>query len=479
MPHPKLNMLGRLAVFFGISSLAASKSISSGNYTTILERDVVILGGGASGAHAAVRLREDFNKSIVIVEKQNRLGGHVATFTDTETGNPYDFGVNSYTDYTGAREFFAQFDIPVAAPQRQVLTTTYADFSTGKATNYSPPLSADATAALRVYLELCEKYEPLIIPSYERFPTSVDEIPEDLTMKFSNFVEKYNIQAAVPRIYQVAGLGMENFSDLPTLYVMQGFGAPVTRSFLGIVSSFVPVSRRNQDLYDAIGNLLGSDVLYSTADIRTSRTDEGVEVLVRGASGKETLIRAKKLLISFEPTLANLEGIDIGEDETKIFSKWDWSTVYVGVISHPSLPKGYSLTNNVPKNWLSFPRIPFVSRFDYLGDDNFRVIVTGPSDFNTPKAQLLIQESLVSLSAAGTIHSLGAEKVQIKAWSDHGPLHLHVSSSNLKAGHITKQYALQGRKSTYYTGAAWSVQFTTILWEYNNQYVLPKLLADL
>ncbi|KAK2011892.1 amine oxidase [Colletotrichum eremochloae] len=467
-------MSGRVAVFLGILSLAISETI-----LPILERDVVILGGGASGAHAAVRLR-DFNKTIVVVEKQNRLGGHVATFTDTETGNPFDFGVNSYTDYGGARDFFARFNIPIAAPQRQVLTTTYADFSTGKVTNYSLPASADATAALRVYLELCEKYESRIIPSYESFPTARDGIPEDLTMKFSEFVEKYKIQAAIPRIYQVAGLGMENLSDLPTLYVMQGFGAPVTRSFLGTVSSFVPVSRRNQDLYDAISNLLGSDVLYSTTAIRTSRTGEGVEVLVRGANGKKTLIRAKKLLISFEPTIANLEGIDIEKDETDVFSNWNWSTVYVGVVSHPSLPKGYSLTNNVPRNWLSFPKIPFVSRFDYLGDNNFRVLATGPSDFDTSKAQLLIKESLASLAAAGTIPSLGTEHIiEFKAWSDHGPMHIHVPSSELKAGHITKQYALQGRKSTYYTGAAWSAQFTTILWEYNNQYVLPRLLADI
>ena len=36
-------------------------------------KDVVILGGGASGSHAAVRLREDYNKSIIIVEKQANL----------------------------------------------------------------------------------------------------------------------------------------------------------------------------------------------------------------------------------------------------------------------------------------------------------------------------------------------------------------------------------------------------------------------
>jgi len=39
----------------------------------IITKDVAILGGGASGAHAAVRLREDLGKSIVVIEKQEDL----------------------------------------------------------------------------------------------------------------------------------------------------------------------------------------------------------------------------------------------------------------------------------------------------------------------------------------------------------------------------------------------------------------------
>ncbi len=38
-----------------------------------IHRDIAIIGGGASGAHAAVRLREDFNKSIVVIEKRDKL----------------------------------------------------------------------------------------------------------------------------------------------------------------------------------------------------------------------------------------------------------------------------------------------------------------------------------------------------------------------------------------------------------------------
>jgi alkyl hydroperoxide reductase subunit AhpF len=38
-----------------------------------LYRDVVVIGGGASGAYAAVRLRDDFDKSIALIEKQDIL----------------------------------------------------------------------------------------------------------------------------------------------------------------------------------------------------------------------------------------------------------------------------------------------------------------------------------------------------------------------------------------------------------------------
>lgn len=39
----------------------------------VLVKDVVVIGGGASGAYAGVRLRDDFGKSVAIVEMQDRL----------------------------------------------------------------------------------------------------------------------------------------------------------------------------------------------------------------------------------------------------------------------------------------------------------------------------------------------------------------------------------------------------------------------
>lgn len=38
-----------------------------------INKDVVIVGGGASGAYAAVRLKEDYGKNVLIIEKEERL----------------------------------------------------------------------------------------------------------------------------------------------------------------------------------------------------------------------------------------------------------------------------------------------------------------------------------------------------------------------------------------------------------------------
>lgn len=62
-------------VLKSLAGLLATTSVVAGATTTngfknFLERDVIIVGGGASGAHAAVRLREDFGKSIALIEKE-------------------------------------------------------------------------------------------------------------------------------------------------------------------------------------------------------------------------------------------------------------------------------------------------------------------------------------------------------------------------------------------------------------------------
>lgn len=55
------------------SVLLCAALAGAGAYAQADEVDVLVVGGGATGAYAAVRLREDYNKTVLVVEKANRL----------------------------------------------------------------------------------------------------------------------------------------------------------------------------------------------------------------------------------------------------------------------------------------------------------------------------------------------------------------------------------------------------------------------
>ncbi|KAF7535469.1 hypothetical protein G7054_g5346 [Neopestalotiopsis clavispora] len=501
------NVLSAAALPFLLHVQHVASAIMTENAAgAIIEKDIVIIGGGASGAHAAVRLREDYGKSVIIFEKQDNLviipplqhlmyrtlsqlltplaqGGHVETYIDPVPGNPYDYGVNSYTEYGDAEAFFTRFNISLQTPVRLSLTTTYADFQTGEIlAGYKAPPSANVTAGLQKYLGICEQYEDLILPSYVNFPES--NVPEDLLLSFTDFVTKYGLEAIVPRVFQVTGFGLGNMMDQLTLYVMQAFGAPIVRTLLGEKNSWVPTTKRNQDLYDNIAKLLGDDVLFCSTVIESQRANDSVQVLVQDAEGKKTLIKAKRLLISASPTAENLSPFDLDQTEQDIFATWRFGAAFAGIANHPSLPVNYSIVNYpssaVPDNWLELPETPFVGRFEYLGDSNFRVLVTGTADYDSEKAQALAGAAFEKLAAAGTVtDTTQGQPLEFPAFAAHISIHPHVSVGKLQSGFYKQLYELQGRRSTFYTGGAWAADFTTILWEYNNQYLLPKLLESL
>ena len=67
------------------------------NYASdhVITRDVAIIGGGATGTYAAINLKL-LGDSVVVVEKENILGGHTNTYTDPSTGVNVDYGVQAF-----------------------------------------------------------------------------------------------------------------------------------------------------------------------------------------------------------------------------------------------------------------------------------------------------------------------------------------------------------------------------------------------
>ncbi|KAK4101155.1 FAD/NAD(P)-binding domain-containing protein [Parathielavia hyrcaniae] len=465
--------------------LASAVGVTAAWLPEVITRDVAIIGGGASGAYAAVKLKEDFNKTIVLVEKANRLGGHINTYEDSKTGNWYDFGVQTWNDYGPATAFFERMGVPVSTPGRAVLVSRYADFTTGATVNFMPPANADRVAALSRFLNATAPYEQYFLPGYWNWPAR-DSIPEDLLLPFSDFVDKYDIRDAVHQVFQVTGMGVGDMSEALTLYVLGAFGPPMMRAFLGQGASFTPDTRRNIALYEAIQARLGADVLLSTVVTASVRTSLGHVLYTKTADGKARIIVARKLLMAIEPIAANMAPFSLDLTEQSVLSRFKFSTVQAGLVAHPSLPINGTVINtpaaSAPNNYLALPKPDFVVRFDYMGgSDLFRVMVVGAGAVTAERARDMVRQDLARLMGAGTLPAVtanpaAAAELEFRAWVNHGAMHMHASADELREGFIQKLYALQGRRGTWWTGGAFSVQFQSILWAYDD-VLLPKMLA--
>lgn len=134
----------------------------------------------------------------------------------------------------------------------------------------------------------------------------------------------------------------------------------------------------------------------------------------------------------------------------------------------------------VPSNWTDLPLTPLNSGFSYYGQDTdlFRFLVVGDADLDLDGAQELVLDGFDKLVKSGVLPATNGSSLEFAAFDTHGAMHLRVSADELKAGFIQDLYALQGRRSTWYTGAAWTAQFTTILWAYND-ILLPKIVENM
>ncbi|KAL2152170.1 hypothetical protein VTH82DRAFT_5354 [Thermothelomyces myriococcoides] len=475
-----------------LSFLAATAvAAAAGKCTSTIQRDVAVIGGGASGAHAAVWLRDN-GYSVVVVEKASQLGGHTNFYKDPVTGKEINVGVQAWMEYKDSYDFPKRMNVSTSGSMVFTPNTArFIDFKTGRPVpGYEAPADEEMYAALQRFLDVIEQYEDMVLPGFFNFPKP-GAIPEDLLMPFGKFVAKYNLEAAVPQLWDATVQGLGDPMNVPTLCVIQASPIPMTRALLGQAAAAVPESGRLYDLYESVANFLGDDVLYSSTVVSSTRNGDrnakkGVSLTVRGSGGKLTCVEAKRLLISIEPTLANMAPFDLDPSELMILSKFEYTTVYAGILRHPSLQISNAYTGRTTGpaslNYTDFPVAPQVGRIEYLGDteDLFQFTVVGTAHDNTKSMQALLSKSIDRMIAAGILPAAprGSGRIDYAIFADHGPMHSRVSAAQLRAGFIQQLYSLQGRRNTFYTGAAFSSGFSTVLWEFN-KVLLPKVVEGL
>lgn len=449
-----------LLVSLGLSAASADElgSRGYGNHGEIV-RDVVIIGAGSSGTYAAVGLK-DMGKSVVVVEQRDRIGGHTDPFVDPVTKQPHNLGVAIFESLNVTKEYFDRLGVKY---KKAFINTDngvklYADFERGKLIpDYKPP---NMTRAMINYAQQALRY-----PELTKGFVFSDPVPKDLLLPFGKFVEKYDIGDAMEVIYTFCQ-GFGNLLERLTVYVLKTFDLSVLND---LQNGFVlPVSNNNYEPYDKAFKIIKSDVLLKSRVESVERKRDYVRVVVKTPHGRRK-IRAKKLLISIPPTLKNLRHFDLDAKEKSLFGQFNTNGYYTSLIHVPGLPKFDSMTNYNPDTPYHLPDLPDIYWVTpSVMPDVYDVKYGSPRPLRDRDVQADIIKKMKAFQAPGS------EEPRFVEWSNHSPFGLTVTARAIASGFYNKVYSLQGKRSTYYTGAAFHAHNSALLWQYTKE-LLPKL----
>jgi predicted NAD/FAD-dependent oxidoreductase len=469
-------MLRRIALslLFGYQATSALADIK------VIDVDIAVVGGGAGGAYAAVRLREDLNTSIVLIEPKDHLGGHVSTYTVPETNTTFEYGVQSYIRNSAAIDFFARFGVATQPFAAKRLTAINVDVETGKQLkDYIAPALNATTEALKRWLAIVSKYESQLEPGYFNFPKPED-IPAEFLVPVEEFVKLHQLDAAIPRILAISGVGYGGIRNLLTFNLMQAFGASLTRQFLD--NQLVQPLGSNSLVYQRALALLRPDVLLSSTVQAVQRSSNGARVTVKQGD-KQYQINAKRILYTAPASLAALAPYDLDDQENKVFSTWATTSEIIGVAKIPCIPENVSVSYipsaAVPANQVALKDWPYSLRLDSTGPTGlslFRVILGANYTLSTAEFTSILTSSVTKLQDAGTV--TGKCSVEIKATSDHTRPVWKQSKELMQAGFVQDLYALQGKRGIWYTGNVWAAPYSSTVWAYTDE-VLERMLADI
>ncbi|MCP2265801.1 FAD-dependent oxidoreductase [Promicromonospora thailandica] len=449
---------GAGAVALGSAASPAAGSETGGRGDIV--RDVAVIGGGAAGTYAAIRLRE-LGQSVVVVERNGRLGGHTQTYTDPATGGTVDIGVVVWHDQPLVRQWFERFDIPLRKASFGG-ETLYVDHRTGRAVpDYTPPNPA---AALALYGEHLARF-PYLEYGFE-LP---DPVPTDLLLPFGEFVRRYDLDAVVPTVFQF-GQGLGDLLRQPTLYVMKNFGSDILRN---LQIGFVSTSRRdNSELYRKARTELGDDVLLNSRVVSTDRDGaRHATVRVDTPAGRRT-IRARKVLVTIPPLLGNLDGFDLDGLERHLFGQFRNSAYYTGVLRDSGIPDSLQVRYIGLDTPHHLPELPGVYNIAPTGIPGLHNVKFGsPVALSERAVQAEIRASVRRLGEAGT---LPATPPELATFASHTPFELTVSAEAVRAGFYRRLGSLQGRNRTFYSGAAFHTHDSSLIWQFT-ETLLPRI----
>ncbi|RAK94913.1 FAD/NAD(P)-binding domain-containing protein [Aspergillus ibericus CBS 121593] len=442
--------------------------------TAPLTRDVIIIGGGAAGTYASIRLHQQHH-SVLVIDHKPRLGGQTTTYHDPITNHPTDYGVTYFQNMSIVRSFFTHFNIPLTYAAFNYPIDMF-DFNTLTPipTTTTSASSNASNEAMTRYITQLKRY-PYLKVGYD-LP---DPVPEDLLRPFGEFMQQYDLTAGIGDLGgSINPLG--DWPRNPAVYVMKYANLDVLE---GDRTGFIrPEGRDNSLLYERAERELEGvgGVMLGVRVVGVERDAEGVVVTVRkgGEDGEVvTTVKGKKLVVAIQPSLTSLAGFDLSDQEKRVFGQFHHLFFYTALMRIKGLPADVCYMNRAADDPFLLPRLPGILQLKPTEENELKV--ANYLSMTELSEEELKQGILHDLQSVRMRSGVNFPEPEFLAIGDHSPYELTVSAEAIQNGFYRELNALQGVRNTYYTGATWESHSTPQIWEFTEQMLQKHLLKAL
>jgi len=444
-----------------------------------IDVDVAIIGGGASGIHAAIHLK-DAGAKIAVIEKKDQIGGHAESYVHPETKAIANIGVVLFENSKTVEKYFDRLGVETTLrnPVNTTTETKQYDFSLG--IPIPPQDASEAAATAKSIADAMQAYIKNVIPKYpwidQGYTFVPSPVPKELLQPFGKFAEQNNFTALLPLIAQFNWYP-GRITEIPTLYGIKKFGPGLINS---IVNGFiVPKSGNARTVYEAAARDL-EDELYLNSNVeKVHRKEDGVVVTVQ-QNGKRVTFNARKLLIAIPQTLKNVAHFDLRPAEKALFSKFSAFGYVAGVANIPGV--NYNLQNVGALTRAHTPVIPGSNGYNIppgFSGQFLLGVAFNHDNYTLDQAKAVMRKELANLAIAKAVPADTAKKVTFPKLANHAPFELHVSAKEIGDGFFEDLRQLEGERNTYWTGAAFAGHNSGLIWEWNEAVVLPAMKKEL
>jgi hypothetical protein len=174
--------------------------------------------------------------------------------------------------------------------------------------------------------------------------------------------------------------------------------------------------------------------------------------------------------------LENLSFLDLDYHESSLFGQFNNSYYWTTIIRNSGIPDNTSVSSASFTAPDGVPALPLLYAISATGVPSLHAVFYG-STFYLSDDQVManILSEIAEISQGAGFPPIPSN-VQFDDFKAHVPFELTVSPDAIKNGFYDQINGLQGYRQTLWTGAAWQTQSSSLIWNFTEHNIIPKLL---